>query len=900
MHLYFSKSQDVTIGVSSPKLIEEALPAYRVDRELASGGFSSVWLGHHRQLGRRVAIKQLSALFASDASVRRRFRSEARILSSLDNPHVVPIHDFVEQEGLCLLVMEHLDGGTLLDRQSTGLLSIADACATVLAASAALADAHSLGVLHRDVKPRNVLFTSRDVVKIVDFGIAKVVGGSGSLATQSGQILGSPAYMAPEQVLGDKPTPATDVYSLATVLYELLSGSLPFPDITDRVDLLIARVREEPRPLADHPEVPKALAELVDRALAREPANRLEDAETFGIALANACKDSFGEGWLEMSSVEVFARRKLRRVLDGSGSKSDQPGSTLLISSALSSNADHPLKVQTSELRVLVPIYELIKVGDGDDAQTITTEDLAGGEGHAEGPHLVSVVFEISEPGHDSRRLSVGLPVEIGRKGRDVSISDEEASRRHFHILLSDKGEPVIEDLGSTNGTIVNGSEIIDTHPLRVGDLIEAGNTSIRVVDIKASAEAGTAPTDQGTDEPRQHPSAPPTVPIAKSWPTIRFAGGEVRFAPQGVPEAFAPGVASAADDGLRRLASMGWPLPAAPVLIDMVDPFIEGASGFVDGILTGSAGNRLALIASAEAPPDPVVAGLALLCARQLAAGPLLSALAFGFGLLLGDAPDLGCPQRTATSIEDLLAPNRIGHWVIASRSFAGFLAARAGMESVGRFMMDATPSELDTSARRWLGAPLDQLLEAWKASHQPEAALTWPYPHKVPLPVRSVDQVEAFHRLAPFASLPRSLAAEISARARPGLLEPGAVAGDSGWIGIVTAGSAEVTVASGSNAGLVIARVEAGDGFGVSAALGSPRGTQLRATTSTELAVLDGDNLSSSLAQAATTGIEGPSIAEPLGEPGAQDPSGGRPMQWRASALWDWTIQASPGTNS
>src|SRR4051812_17427681 len=159
------------------RLVEAALPNYEIGGELGRGGWGVVLGGRHRELGRDVAIKQLPRAFAADPSVRARFLSEARVLASLDHPHVVPIYDFVEREGLCLLVMERLAGGTLWSRFTGEGVKMDDACAAVLATCAALQCAHDRGVLHRDIKPENLMFSANGTLKVTDFGIAKVVGG---------------------------------------------------------------------------------------------------------------------------------------------------------------------------------------------------------------------------------------------------------------------------------------------------------------------------------------------------------------------------------------------------------------------------------------------------------------------------------------------------------------------------------------------------------------------------------------------------------------------------------------------------------------------------------------------------------------------------------------------------
>ena len=229
----------------------DALPAYEIGGELGRGGWGVVLAGKHRQLGRDVAIKQLPRAFAVDESIRSRFTVEARLLASLDHPHIVPVYDFVEQDGLCLLVMELLPGGTVWSRFTGDGFTASGACAVVLACLSGLQAAHGRQVLHRDIKPENLMFSSTGALKVTDFGIAKVVGGEETMATRAGEVVGTPAYIAPEQARGGDLSPATDVYAVATMLYELLSGQLPFADDGDAMALMFKHAFEQPEPLLE-------------------------------------------------------------------------------------------------------------------------------------------------------------------------------------------------------------------------------------------------------------------------------------------------------------------------------------------------------------------------------------------------------------------------------------------------------------------------------------------------------------------------------------------------------------------------------------------------------------------------------------------------------------------------
>ena len=286
--------------------VRGALPEYEVLSELGRGAMGVVYLGRHRKLGRSVAIKELPRNFAADPGVRERFVHEAQVLASLDHPHVVPVYDFVERDDQLLLVMQALPGGTLWDRFVDEGLAMAQACAVAMATCAGLGHAHDKAVLHRDIKPENLMFDDDGSLKVTDFGIAKVMNGATAMATVEGSVLGTPAYMAPEQASGDPVTAQADVYATGTMLFELLSGRLPFTGGENAMSLLVARISQDPPALASvAPHVPASIAAVVDRAIAKKPSDRYRSAEEFGIALGEAAARAWGPDWLGASGHPV-------------------------------------------------------------------------------------------------------------------------------------------------------------------------------------------------------------------------------------------------------------------------------------------------------------------------------------------------------------------------------------------------------------------------------------------------------------------------------------------------------------------------------------------------------------------------------------------------------------------
>ncbi|CAO5161147.1 eukaryotic-like serine/threonine-protein kinase [Frankia sp. AiPs1] len=284
--------------------VAEAVPHYVLGEELGSGAFGLVLRARHRQMRRPAAIKVMPARTAGGERID--FGAEARLLGGLDHPHVVRVYDYVEADDLCLVVMELLAGGTLTRRRGT--LTPEQVCVVGLSVAAALGHAHDRGVLHRDVKADNILFASDGTAKVGDFGIAKLFEGS---ATTASKVAGTPASMAPEQIEGGRLGPATDLYALGTVLYQLLTGRPPF-DPRQPLHLLWHRQLNEPIPPMDGVAPP--LSRVVLRALEREPEARHPDARAFARDLAGAASRVHGAGWLTRAGLPLHLDDEVRRL----------------------------------------------------------------------------------------------------------------------------------------------------------------------------------------------------------------------------------------------------------------------------------------------------------------------------------------------------------------------------------------------------------------------------------------------------------------------------------------------------------------------------------------------------------------------------------------------------------
>jgi serine/threonine-protein kinase len=245
---------------------------YRLDSRIGAGGMSTVYCALDVTLQRQVAIKLMNREVASDSDQLERFRREARAVAQLSHPHVVGVIDAGEDENRPYIVFEYVEGETLKERiRRVGRLPIAEAVAYAIEIARALGAAHARHIVHRDVKPQNVLIDEEGSAKVTDFGIARTLDEEG--LTADGRVLGTTDYVSPEQALGQLVTPQSDLYSLGVVLYEMLSGEVPFKG-ESQVAVAMKHVREElPDIQVRRPEVSAALAAVVDRATAK----RLED-----------------------------------------------------------------------------------------------------------------------------------------------------------------------------------------------------------------------------------------------------------------------------------------------------------------------------------------------------------------------------------------------------------------------------------------------------------------------------------------------------------------------------------------------------------------------------------------------------------------------------------------------
>jgi serine/threonine-protein kinase len=290
---------------------------YRLDAQIGAGGMSTVYRAFDTVLERQVAIKLMHREIASDSDQLERFRREARAVAQLNHPYVVGVIDAGEDDGTPYIVFEYVEGETLKDRiRRFGRLQVGEAVAYAIEIARALGAAHDHQIVHRDVKPQNVLIDEEGTAKVTDFGIARSLTEEG--LTADGRVLGTTDYVSPEQALGQDVGPQSDLYSLGVVLFEMLTGDVPFHG-ENQVAVAMKHVREElPDVQMRRPEVSSALASVVDRATAkdldrrygsdRELISDLEDVLAIETARSG---QATGEATTVLRTLPKHARRRL-------------------------------------------------------------------------------------------------------------------------------------------------------------------------------------------------------------------------------------------------------------------------------------------------------------------------------------------------------------------------------------------------------------------------------------------------------------------------------------------------------------------------------------------------------------------------------------------------------------
>jgi serine/threonine protein kinase len=274
-------------------MIGKKILSYEIISLIGEGGMGNVYLAEHVQLGRKVAVKSLHQQLVKNESLRARFKQEASTMAHLQHPGIVSLYDYVEEEDGLYLVMELVDGKPLDEyiRNVSGPIPAERAVPMMTKILDAFAYAHSKGIVHRDIKPSNILLMNNGEVKILDFGIAKMLSEAGNKLTKTGTQMGTVYYMSPEQVQGKEIDIRSDIYALGVTLFQMLTGVCPYDGMTTEFEIYNKIVHEPlPRPSSIYPGVPAALDSVVKKATEKEPNHRFSNCGEFIVSLTAPSK----------------------------------------------------------------------------------------------------------------------------------------------------------------------------------------------------------------------------------------------------------------------------------------------------------------------------------------------------------------------------------------------------------------------------------------------------------------------------------------------------------------------------------------------------------------------------------------------------------------------------------
>ncbi|GIW70542.1 MAG: hypothetical protein KatS3mg102_0084 [Planctomycetota bacterium] len=274
------------MALTAQEMIGKKVGDYQITELLGEGGMGMVFKGLHPTLGQIVAIKSLHPNLVKADAIKKRFEREARAMARLRHPNILQIYNFVENELGCFIVMEFAEGKEFEEMISErGLIPPVEAIDLFLPVLDAMHFAHTAGVIHRDIKPSNLMLLNSGVVKVLDFGTAKLAGDSGPQLTAAGMTLGTVVYMSPEQLMGRDLSPQADIYSLGVTLYEMTTGKLPFYDENEMKLMRMIMKEPPPPPRMAYPAMPASLEAVILRAMEKDRAKRFKDAAEFKAAL---------------------------------------------------------------------------------------------------------------------------------------------------------------------------------------------------------------------------------------------------------------------------------------------------------------------------------------------------------------------------------------------------------------------------------------------------------------------------------------------------------------------------------------------------------------------------------------------------------------------------------------
>jgi serine/threonine-protein kinase len=392
----------------------KTIGGYQIADEIGKGGMAVVCRAYQAQLERWVAIKILHTTVGGEEFLAR-FRREAKAIATLRHPNILTIYDYGEERGIAYIVMEYVPGGSLKNSLTGEPMDWPDAATLVIPVGRALAYAHSQGIVHRDVKPANILLARPEWPLLADFGLVKLLDRQRGI-TRPGTSLGTPTYFSPEQAAGDEVDHRSDIYGLALLLYQLLTGHLPF-EAESPIDAMLRRLRDEPTPPRElNPEISPRLEKVTMQALSRDPKQRQSDMNAL-IADLSRLPGATGRAVLPPEDVlgKTTARLGELPATEGSGAH---------------------LVVMGTGATILLPARDGLLIGRADPKAELTPD------------------------------------VDLGAHGG----SQAGVSRNHARLSRCPEGW-LLEDVGSTNGTFVNQTQLAPGQPVRIrsGDTVRCG-----------------------------------------------------------------------------------------------------------------------------------------------------------------------------------------------------------------------------------------------------------------------------------------------------------------------------------------------------------------------------------------------------------------------------------------
>jgi len=483
-------------------LVGKSLGQFRIVERIGSGGMATVFKAYQPTLDRYVAIKVLPAYHARDPIFVKRFVQEARSVAKLQHANIVPIHDYGEQDNITYIVMEYVDGGTLKDRLKQRQLTVLEAVDFVIQAAEGLGCAHSHGIVHRDVKPANMLLRKDGHLLLSDFGIAKILEGTSNL-TRAGTGIGTPQYMSPEQGTGQPVDRRSDIYSLGIVLFHMLAGRVPYT--ADSPISITVKHMNDPLPLEllHTKGIPQPIEQVVIKMTAKHPSDRYQTTDALIEALTSALATSqlylprWRPGMQPSGAMAVLPPSVGQPEVPGPSSSGPLvqsmpptqaapptpglPGGNHLANLPPSASASRPSVItvtcfrcgsanQSDRLFCTACGYEL------SDSKRMY-DRVMGPNGR---PILARLTLKNGPLAGRSYLFHQDVTT-IGRtNGNDLIISGRTVSRRHARLWF-DTNRWYIADMQSANGTLVNSVRVQPNQPvpLNDGDVIHFGDEVI-------------------------------------------------------------------------------------------------------------------------------------------------------------------------------------------------------------------------------------------------------------------------------------------------------------------------------------------------------------------------------------------------------------------------------------